>query len=76
VRATPVSLSRLRRREAGHRPRLGEEGEIDRFALSLMDGETPLADIAARLAEAFPQRFAAAGDALHRVAELSERYGV
>lgn len=74
VRSAPVSISRLRRREAGHRPELGEDGEINSFVLSLMDGATPLSDIAEQLTGRFPERFAEPNDALARVAQLSEKY--
>ena len=74
VKSNPVPLSRLRRREADHHATLGEDGDIDRLALSLMDGATPLSDIARRVADRFPERFATTDDALRRVAQLSEKY--
>jgi protein arginine N-methyltransferase 1 len=74
IHATPVSLSRLRRREAGHRAALREDGEIDRYALSLMDGATPLREIADRLAERFPEHLVNGNQALTRAAQLSEKY--
>jgi type I protein arginine methyltransferase len=75
-RAVAISLERLRRREASHRPALAEEGEIDRFVLAQMDGEATLKEIAARLREQFPDHYAksSSADAMHRVARLSERY--
>ena len=74
MRSAPVSMSRLRRREAAHRPKLTEQGEIDGFIVSLMDGTRTLADIASRVSARFPQSFSDVDDALRRVSELSETY--
>ena len=74
VRFAPVSLSRLKRREVHHRPLLNEKGEAESFALSLMDGESTVSEIADRLVERFPERFGDSKSALRLVARLSERY--
>ena len=73
-RGVPLSPERLRRQSSAHVPELGEDGEADRFILSLMDGTRPLAEIAGQLSERFPEKFAAPGSALNRVGELSSRY--
>ena len=70
----PLSPAKLRRREAGFIPNPTQETEIDRLALSLMDGRTHLNDIAASLRIRFPQRFMRLQDALTRAADLAERY--
>jgi protein arginine N-methyltransferase 1 len=70
----PLSLASLRKRAGDFVPLPDEEGEIDRFILSQMDGRATLAEIAARLAGRFPARFADAQAALTRVGELSQKY--
>ena len=75
LRGLPLSLARLRRIEAGHRPELGEDGQIEHLALSLMDGQTALEEIAGRLVERFPERFPTQHEALRRVARLSNTFG-
>ena len=64
----------LRRGAANFVPRLDEDGEIERFVLSRMDGKTSLEEISSALAEKYPGRFPSWQDALSRVAELSRRY--
>jgi type I protein arginine methyltransferase len=70
----PLSLDKLKRREAGYIPPPAEAGEIDQFVLSMMDGRNSLGEIAAGLLAHFPQRFARKQDALTRVADLAQRY--
>jgi protein arginine N-methyltransferase 1 len=71
----PLSPERLRRQEAGHLPRLNEEGEVDRFLLTLFDGTKPLGEIAREASLRFPDRFPQWKDALTRVATLAGTYG-
>ena len=70
-----LSGERLKRRGADHLPRLSPEGESDRFILDLIDGRTPLGEIARRAAERFPDRFVRWEEALGRAGELAERFG-
>jgi protein arginine N-methyltransferase 1 len=71
------SLAELRRRAAGHRPRLGAEGTVLRQALELMaTGDATLAEIAATLERAHADRFPLPGDALAYVGELSAELGL
>jgi protein arginine N-methyltransferase 1 len=70
----PLSAARLRKRAAGHVPALGEDGQIDRLILGLMDGSTTLDAIACAVRTRFPERFASWHDALDRVGTLSARY--
>jgi protein arginine N-methyltransferase 1 len=70
----PLSPAKLRRREAGFIPSPTQEMEIDRLALSLMDGRTHLGEMAVSLRTRFPQRFLRLQDALTRAADLAERY--
>ena len=44
----PMSMAALRARAASHVPTLNREGEIERYVLSSMDGQTPLIEIARR----------------------------
>jgi protein arginine N-methyltransferase 1 len=70
----PVSLERLREREAGHVPRLNEDGEIDRLVLDSIDGANRLEDLARLAAARFPKRFPRWEDALTRVSDLARTY--
>jgi protein arginine N-methyltransferase 1 len=72
--AEPVPASRIDRGQADHRPALDGDGEIDRFVLSLMDGQTELWAIAHRVAERYPDGFPTSDAALRRVIGLSQRY--
>lgn len=76
VQSVPLPLSRLRRREASHLAALGIEGEIDRFVLEQMDGQSTLTEIAGRVVERFPGEHGVSdpNEAFRRVARLSERY--
>ena len=70
----PLDMAALVRSTPDHAPELAMQGEIDRTALSLMDGQTTLAENARQLTEAFPQRFGSIDAALAHVLELSRRY--
>lgn len=70
----PLSLEKLKRREAGFVPQPLEAAEIDRFVLSMFDGKTSLGEIATALLARYPQRFARQQGALTHVADLAERY--
>lgn len=70
----PLSLEKLKRREAGFIPQPLEAAEIDRFVLSMIDGRTSLGEIATGLLAHYPQRFARQQDALTHAADLAERY--
>jgi hypothetical protein len=72
--ATPLSLEQLRKRASTHAPSLNEDGQIERFILSLMDGTTSLEEIARRVCDKFPARFTTWSDALTRVGELSLKF--
>lgn len=68
-----LTPDRLRRRAADFVPSLGEEGEVERFMLGLIDGQTPLETIARGAAERFPNLFKRWEDALARAAQVAER---
>ena len=70
----PLSLDKLKRREAGFVPQPLEAAEIDRFVLSMIDGRASLGEIATGLLARYPQRFARQQDALTHAADLAERY--
>jgi protein arginine N-methyltransferase 1 len=70
----PLSPAALRKQSASHVPALNDDGRIDQLGLALMGEGRPLGEIARRLAESFPQRFARWEDALTRAGELSVRY--
>jgi protein arginine N-methyltransferase 1 len=71
---TPISLEKLKQREAGYIPPPAEAAEIDQFVLSLMDGRTSLGEIGAALMARFPGRFTRQQDALTYSADLAGRY--
>ena len=71
----PLSQATLRKMAHNHNPILNGEGQIDQFALSLMDGQTPLGEIAHRIMEKFPKHFAKWHDALSHVGNVSLKYG-
>jgi protein arginine N-methyltransferase 1 len=71
----PLSPAQLRRQSSEHVPTLTEEGQIDSFILSLMNGERSLASIAEGAATRFPHRFPDWHGALTRVGKLSVTYG-
>ncbi len=70
----PLSVTRLQKRRASHVPDLDENGEIDRFILGSMDGETALGEIARRVSERFSDRFPRWEEALTRVGKVSQKY--
>ena len=72
---TPLSPQRLRARASAHVPNLGEDGQVDQFTLSEMDGAKTLEAIAKAVATRFPERFRDWRDALTHVGELSQKYG-
>ena len=69
-----VSPATLKRRAIQHKPALGEDGQIDQFVLSAMNGRASLGTIARRVLVRFPGRFANLEAAMSRVGELSARY--
>jgi Ribosomal protein L11 methyltransferase (PrmA)/Arginine methyltransferase oligomerization subdomain len=69
-----LALDRLRQREAGHIPRLDEAGDIDRFIIAQIDGQTSLGTLADRLLARFPERFSCWERALARAGEVAERH--
>jgi type I protein arginine methyltransferase len=72
--AAPISLDKLKRREAGYIPPPAEGAGIDGFVLSRLDGQTSLGEIATELRARFPQRFPRPQDALTRAAHVAQRY--
>ena len=71
----PLSAAALHKGADGYVPNLDEDGRLDHFILSQMDGRRTLADIARLVAERYAERFPRWADALARVGELSKRYG-
>jgi protein arginine N-methyltransferase 1 len=71
--AAPPSPARLRRRDDGFCPSLSDDGRVEATALSMMDGATPLGDVATALEAAFPHLFPTREAALTRAGQLAER---
>ena len=72
--ASPLGPKQLTKREASYQPALDEAGEVDRFMLSLMDGDTTLSTIAERSLHAFPNMFETVAEALAYAGTLSAKY--
>jgi protein arginine N-methyltransferase 1 len=70
----PLTLESLHKSQASYVPSLGAEGEIDRLALEFMSKGLSLGEISSQLEAEFPARFPNSGDALRRVARLSQKY--
>ena len=70
----PLSSKSLRKRSESHVPTINEEGQVDRFVLDLMAGNTALGEIARQVSSRFPARFPTVQRALDHVGELSGKY--
>lgn len=70
----PLSPEQLRKRAVDYMPVLGSKGQVDRFILELMNGESTTADIAHRVLTQFPDRFPDRQAATEHVRDLSEKY--
>jgi type I protein arginine methyltransferase len=70
----PLSSARLHKRASNHVPALNEAGLIERFVLSLMDGENSLEQIAKRVAAQFPDCFVNDNGSLAYVGDVAEKY--
>lgn len=70
----PWNPSRLRKRSSDYVPRLGSVGRVELYALSCMTEGVPLGEIATRLVDRFPSRFADPDSALGYLGVLAERY--
>jgi protein arginine N-methyltransferase 1 len=71
----PLSPAQMRKQAASFKPALDQRGEARSFIMELMTGENSLAEIAARLAERFPNRYAHSQDALNEVTAVSNEFG-
>jgi len=69
-----LSPAHLRKHSADYIPALDENGEIDEFILTRMDGRASQEEIARGVAQRFPVQFTRWEDALARVGELSQKY--
>ena len=67
----PISLDKLKQREAGYIPAPAGDAKVDGFVLSRVDGQASLAEIATELRARFRQRFLRHQDALTRTADLA-----
>ena len=71
---SPLSLRELRKRTNTFVPRLSETAQIHSYVLKKMETGITIGEIARQLSERYPDRFPDQQDALHEVAELSQRY--
>ena len=72
--STPLTLADLRKREAGFVPAVNLEGEIERFILSQMDGQTSQEEIARRAQARFPAEFPRWENALTRAGDTARKF--
>lgn len=72
--AAPLSPSQLAKRSASYVPVLNDDGEVETFILSLMDGKTSLEKVAYQLRHRFPDKFPDSNKALTRAGEVSLKY--
>jgi hypothetical protein len=70
----PLSPEQMRKQVANYKPALDQRGEARSFIMELMNGENSLAEIAERLAERFPQRYADWQVALNEVTAVSREF--
>jgi protein arginine N-methyltransferase 1 len=70
----PLSAARLHKQSASHVPVLNDDGGIEQFILSLMDGKTSLEEIARQLMLRFPDHFIDFNAALTAVGDRSLKY--
>lgn len=69
-----LSTERLRKQSSSYVPRLNTEGQIEHGILSMMDGKTPLEEIARQLSLRYPNRFQNQTEALRTASETSLKY--
>ena len=70
----PLSSAQLHKKSASHIPVLNDEGAIEVFVLSLMDGDSTVQDIARQLTENYPNQFGSHSDALDHVSEIAQKF--
>jgi protein arginine N-methyltransferase 1 len=71
-----ISAQQLRRRAHSHVPRLSSEGEVTFEILQRMQEGARLEEIAREIAARHPEPYPRWEDALSRVADMSEKYGL
>jgi type I protein arginine methyltransferase len=74
VLAVPLTKRLLETNSEDYVPQLNGDGDALRFGLGLMDGKLSSREIAARVAERFPQRFSQGHDSLEYVIQLVRKY--
>jgi SAM-dependent methyltransferase len=71
----PLSPNQLRKQSAGYKPTLNEAGQVRTFIMEAMTGDNSLEEIATRLVERFPKRYADWKSALDDVTAVSLEFG-
>jgi SAM-dependent methyltransferase len=71
----PLSPNQLRKQSAGYKPTLNEAGQVRSFIMEAMTGDNSLEEIATRLVERFPKRYADWKSALDDVTAVSLEFG-
>ena len=70
----PLSLDKLKKREAAHVPVLNDEGEFQLRALKMMDGSRDLDQIARQAMQQFPDRYTSIQQAFDEFCNLSLKF--
>jgi len=70
----PLGARSLALADSDATPDLSADGRIDREILGMLDGQTPLRDIAAAILERHPDAFTGPDEARDRVAAIARRY--
>jgi type I protein arginine methyltransferase len=70
----PLAQSQLKKRSSSFRPALSDEAEVSAFVLSQMDGISSNQEIAQKVLDKFPERFATDAEALDAVAETAVKH--
>jgi hypothetical protein len=70
-----LNIKQLQKRVPDFQPALSEDGQIDQYVLSKMDGRTSLENIARQVYRRFPSRFRTQQASLSHVCNLSQQFG-
>ena len=72
--AEPLSMEKLRKRAMDYQPKLSTDGELERFVLTRMDGQSSLETISSEVHDRFRKHFPTLEEARKRVSDLSQRF--
>ena len=70
----PLSPRKLAQQELSYQPKLNENGNVTSFILQAMDGQLSLEQLAERVVERFPAKYANSREALRDINEVAQKY--